>query len=89
MFVAKTIEVGDTPVDLTAGLDLDQPTRIRLRAGFSSSGAVAIGSSDAVTYTTGYPLVYGEPVDFSVDGDAVWAVTSSLTVPVALLAWTE
>lgn len=86
MFVATRINLPNaTAVELTAGLDIDQPTRVRLLA---SSGVVHIGVDNTVDASTGYQASTGSTVEFVVNDDEVWAfATSGGTVE--LMAWTE
>lgn len=91
MFAGKTIDVSNVePVELTAGLDIDQPTRIRLRP---VDQVVAIGSDDTVTYnsgaTDGFRVAVNEVVEFVTDGNAVWAIGGTYPAEVTLLVWTE
>lgn len=94
MFASKLLSVGTTAVELTAGVDLDQPTRVRIKA---DAGPIAIGSDSSVTWTASAPLAStdgyrasgGEVLEFQVDGESVWAVAPNPNIPVSLLAWTE
>lgn len=87
MFATKKVSVTDTAaVELTDGIDLDQPTKFKI---YSASGAIWVGPDSGVTTSNGYLITAAQSELITIDGDAIWARAQSGPLDVYVMAWTE